>query len=294
MTILAMTAASWICAQQAEITNGFDGFETWITAETGELPQYWDGFNKNIEFNGVPVGAVECIEKNSTDPYEGLFSAKLTSTSIMGGPAVPAILTAGDFVVDWVAQDGDVEGGEAYTQMPTELQGQFKYTPAGIDTGFVAVWFLQNGVEVGRGRFEFTETTGGWTPFLVTIEYDTGAAPDSMNLMFSSSKSDAASIPVGTILEIDAIEFGSYLSVSSLESIQVRCYPNPASDYVNVAFKEAISVQAVLVDMNGALVHSKIVEGDTLELDVTAFPTGVYRLFVESETNVLSKTIVVE
>ena len=294
MTILAMTVASWLCAQQAEITNGFDGFETWITAEAGELPQYWDGFNKNIEFNGIPVGTVACIEKSNTDPYEGLFSAKLTSTSIMGGPAVPAILTVGDFVVDWVAQDGDVEGGEAYTQRPTELSGQFKYTPMGVDTGFVALWFLQNGIEVGRGRFEFTETTGGWTSFSVIIDYDAGAAPDSMNLMFSSSQSDASSIPDGTILEIDAIEFGSYLSVNSLESNQVRCYPNPASDYVKVAFKEAVSGQAALVDMNGATVLSKAVQGDALELDVAALPTGTYRLLVETENNLLSKTIVVE
>lgn len=99
-TITALLIAGASFAQQAEIVNGFDGFETWVNAETGELPQYWDGFNKNVMFNGMPVGTIECVAKSAADPYEGIFSAQLTSTSIMGGPAVPGILTTGDFVVD--------------------------------------------------------------------------------------------------------------------------------------------------------------------------------------------------
>ncbi len=147
--IVAVLFSGLVNAQQAELVNGFDGFENWVTAEVGELPNEWDGFNKNVQFGGMTVGTVECIEKSIVDPYEGTYSAKLTSTSIMGGPAVPGILTVGNFVVDWSAQDGDVTGGEAYTQLPLELSGQFKYTPVGIDTGFVSIWFTENGVEVG-------------------------------------------------------------------------------------------------------------------------------------------------
>lgn len=56
VTIVGLTFATLGFAQQAEIVNGFDGFEVWVNAETGELPQYWDGFNKNVEFNGMIVG----------------------------------------------------------------------------------------------------------------------------------------------------------------------------------------------------------------------------------------------
>ena len=116
VTVLALCMSGVVFSQQPELVNGFDGFENWVAAETGELPEYWDGFNKDILFSGMTVGTIECIEKSNTDPYEGMYSAKLTSTFIMGGPAVPAILTAGDFVVDWSAQDGDVEGGGQFKE----------------------------------------------------------------------------------------------------------------------------------------------------------------------------------
>jgi len=95
--IVAVLFSGLVNAQQAELVNGFDGFENWVTAEVGELPNEWDGFNKNVQFGGMTVGTVECIEKSIVDPYEGTYSAKLTSTSIMGGPAVPGILTVGKF-----------------------------------------------------------------------------------------------------------------------------------------------------------------------------------------------------
>lgn len=291
-TIVALCMTGIVFSQQAELVNGFDGFENWVAAETGELPEYWDGFNKDIIFSGMTVGTIECIEKSDTDPYEGMYSAKLTSTSIMGGPAVPAILTVGDFVVDWSAQDGDVEGGEAYSDLPTELYGQFKYLPVGIDSGFVSIWFMENGVEVGRGRFDFTETSGGWTAFSVAIDYDAGAAPDSMNVMFSSSNSDASSIPEGTVLEIDAIGLGSYLSIETLESKSMRCFPNPTTDKVTVELEKSTSGQIQIVDQKGTVLKVEQFVGDAVSIGFLGLPAGIYQLVVTDETGMLSETIV--
>lgn len=293
-TIVGLTLTSFGFAQQAEIVNGFDGFEIWVNAETGELPQYWDGFNKNVEFNGMVVGTVECVEKNATDPYEGLFSAQLTSTSIMGGPAVPAILTVGDFVVDWTAQDGDVEGGEEYTLLPQELNGQFKYAPVGADTGFVSVWFMENGVEVGIGRFEFTETTGGWTAFTVAIDYDLGAAPDSMNMMFSSSQSDASSIPVGSVLELDAIEFGSFVSTDELNQNTFEYFPNPAIDEVHINLKNETTGLVNVIASSGAIVKTQNFGGNSIQLDVSELPSGAYQIVVESEANRMTQALIIQ
>jgi len=292
-TITALLIAGASFAQQAEIVNGFDGFETWVNAETGELPEYWDGFNKNVMFNGMPVGTIECVAKSAADPYEGIFSAQLTSTSIMGGPAVPGILTTGDFVVDWTAQDGDVVGGEAYTQLPQELYGQFKYAPAGVDTGFVAVWFMENGNEVGRGRFEFTETTGGWTAFSVAIDYDPGAAPDSMNMMFSSTKAEA-NLPIGTVLDIDAIGFGSFVSVDNLEMGKVRCFPNPTTDSFSVSLAQEFKGSLQLFNVQGSVVLEKEVDGNHTDFDVSGMPAGVYRLRIDDGDLILSETIVIQ
>ncbi|MFT6921249.1 MAG: hypothetical protein ACJA1C_000243 [Crocinitomicaceae bacterium] len=294
VALLALCMSGIAFSQQPELVNGFDGFENWVPAETGELPEYWDGFNKDILFGGMTVGTIECIEKSNTDPYEGMYSAKLTSTSIMGGPAVPAILTVGDFVVDWNAQDGDVEGGEAYTDSPTELFGQFKYAPSGLDTGFVSVWFMENGVEVGRGRFDFTETSGGWTAFSVAIGYDAGAAPDSMNVMFSSSNSDASSIPAGTVLEIDAIGFGNFLSIETLKPKSMRCFPNPTTDKVTIELEKSTTGQVQIVDQKGVVLKVEQFSGDSISIDLLEFPAGMYQLLVTDETGMLSETIVVD
>ena len=75
-TIIALAIGTIGFGQQAEIVNGFDGFEIWVNAEAGELPQYWDGFNKNVEFNGMIVGTVESVEKNATDPTKACFQHK--------------------------------------------------------------------------------------------------------------------------------------------------------------------------------------------------------------------------
>ncbi len=289
ITLLALLI-SGITLAQAEITTGFDGFETWTTAEAGELPEFWDGFNKNVIFGGMTVGSVVSVEKSDTDPYEGTYSAKLTNTSIMGGPAVPGILTTGDFIVDWNAQDGDVSGGEAYTQLPTMLNGQFKYVPSGVDTGFVAVWFLQNGVEVGRGRYEFDFTAAGWTEFNVSIDFDAGAAPDSMNIMFSSSKSESV-IPEGSVLEIDAISFASYLSVEDLNQSNLRCYPNPAHEKVTVEFKETTSGIVRIISSNGACVRNEQFTGNSVMLETQDLPAGIYQLIVQDDNSIRTETI---
>lgn len=294
VTTIALLGASFSFSQQAEIVNGFDGFETWVNAETGELPQYWDGFNKNVEFNGMVVGTIESVEKNATDPYEGLFSVQLTSTPIMGGPAVPGILTVGDFVVDWAAQDGDVESGESYSLMPQELTGQFKYAPAGVDTGFVSVWFLENGEEVGRGGFNFTETTGGWTAFTATIDYDPGAAPDSMNMIFSSSNADPSAIPAGTVLQIDAIAFGAFVSVGDLQQNRFDCYPNPARDVVQVTLEKASKGEVRLIASNGQVVKTEVFEGDFIQVPVSDLRAGTYQMTIVGEETYICESIVIE
>lgn len=293
ITCLALILSGTTMAQQAEITNGFDGFENWSPAETGELPDYWDGFNRNVLYNGMVVGTVTCVEKSTTDPYEGTYSAKLTSTSILGGPAVPGMLTTGDFIVDWNAQDGDITGGEAYSQLPLELSGQFKYTPVGSDTGFVSVWFMQNGVEVGRGYLNFTEATADWTAFTVPIDYDAGAAPDTMNILFSTSNG-TSSVPEGSQLELDAIAFTMYLAVETIEGSRVQIYPNPSHESVTISFEEERTGSLQLINASGALVIDKSFSGTSETLSTQKLPVGTYQLRIQDDRGVCTETLVVK
>lgn len=290
--MVAVVLSGMVTAQQAALVNGFDGFENWTAAEVGELPSGWDGFNKNVQFGGMTVGTVECIEKSTVDPYEGTSSAKLTSTSIMGGPAAPGILTVGDFVVDWNAQDGDVVGGVAYSQLPIQLFGQFKYAPSGIDTGFVSIWFMENGTEVGNGYFEFTATTGGWTAFTVDIDYNVGATPDSMNVMFSSSNS-TSSVPAGSVLEIDAIGFEAFLGMETIENSNLNCYPNPTSEKITVDFEQSTSGTIEIMNSIGEVVKRESFSGEEVTLETASLPKGVYQLRLDDGSRIRTESIVI-
>jgi len=210
----------------------------------------------------------------------------------MGATAVPGILTVGTLEVDWNSQDGDVVGGEVYTQLPTVLNGQFKFQPVGLDTAFVSVWFMENGIEVGRGRFEFDHATPDWTEFNVQIDFDPGAAPDSMNLMFSSTKY-LSIIPEGTVLEVDAISFQSFVSVDELQKQSLKCYPNPAQDHITVEFEEAISGEVELVNTIGMVVKTNSFQGSKLVMKDLQLPTGVYRLIVRTEDTIMNELVVI-
>ena len=293
VTILTVLISGMSISQLPAIVSGQEGFETWEPGEIGELPQYWDGFNRNVIFGGNVVGTVTCIEKDNSDPFEGMYSVKMTSTSVMGGPAVPGLLTLGDLIVDWNAQDGDIVGGVPYTELPIEFKGQYKYQPVGQDTAFVYIGFMQNGIEVGRGQLDFSSAQTDWTEFTVAINYDQGAAPDSMNILFSTSNSEGM-VPQGSTLEIDAIEFSAFLGMEDLNKNTLKGYPNPANNNVQLEFTQVESGVVKLIDNAGVLILEKDFHNQHVELDLEKIAAGVYQVMVETEYGIKSTTLQVK
>jgi hypothetical protein len=294
ITILGIVASSIGFAQQAEIVNGFEGFETWQPAEIGELPANWDGFNRNVLFNGMSVGSIECITKDSINPYEGQYSVQIKSTSVMGGAAVPGILTTGSLVIDWQSQNGSISGGEAYTQLPLSLSGQFKYQPVGDDTASVSITFTENGQVVGGGTLDITGTTSSWSSFNIDINYEVGAAPDSMNIIFTSSIQEGGNIIDGTVLEIDAIQLSSFLDVAQEAEINVKCYPNPATAILQIELNEAARETLQLINNQGQSVLVKNYNTSSIQLDVTSLSPGMYQLVLQNSKRIYNKRIIIQ
>ena len=294
ITVIGIVASSIAMAQQAEIVNGFDGFETWEAAQVGELPAHWDGMNRNVQFNGMSVGTIECVSKDSINAYEGQYAVKLKNTSVMGGAAVPGILTTGSLLIDWQAQDGTIVGGEAYTQLPLALSGQFKYQPVGNDTASVAISLTENGQVVGGGYLEITSNTSSWTPFNLVIDYEQGAAPDSMNIIFTSSIQEGGNIIDGTVLEIDAIQLSSFLEVENEAEIQVKCYPNPATDLIKIELNKATQGTLQLIDNQGQSVIIEDYNSSSIQLDVASLSPGMYHLVMQQEGTFFNQRIVIQ
>ena len=176
--------------------------------------------------------------------------------------------------------------------MPTVLNGQFKFQPSGIDTGFVSVWFLQNGVEVGRGRLDFSHATPAWTEFTVNIDFDLGAAPDSMHIMFSSSNAES-NVPAGTVLEIDAISFQDFVSVSEWQKQGLKCYPNPAENDIHIQLEETTSGEVQLINSLGMVVTNVNFQGNTVVLNNLDLPEGMYQLVVHTEDKIFNQQVVI-
>ncbi len=76
--------------------------------------------------------------------------------------------------------------------------------------------------------------------------------------------------------------------------------PNPASDYINVAFNFEATAKSVVVnvlDINGREVLNadfNNIQNETFNLDITSLAVGVYNLMVRTENGVTTKSFVVQ
>jgi hypothetical protein len=294
ITLIILFLTGIICAQTQPLITGMESFESWETAESGQLPEFWDGFNRIIYFGGSPVGEVECIEKDSLDPKEGNYSVKMTSKSIMGGPAVPGILTCGDFIVDWATQSGDIEGGMPITQKPDRFVGWYKYAPNGLDSAFINVVFLENGNQVGEASIFLNSALTGWEEFSLDVTYDAGANPDSVLVIFMTT-TEQSNVPEGSVLEIDAVSF-EYDNLGMNEAIRKpwEIYPNPAKESIHLKSHLNQASNAQFIDLSGRICYTAEISSSLTQIDISSLISGVYQVRLSSDEIDYSTMIIVE
>gem|GEM_PF-766712 len=101
---------------------------------------------------------------------------------------------------------------------------------------------------------------------------------------------------------IDDIEIIDITAVSNENAIvpeAFQTYPNPASDQLTMDFnfdKTIEDLQINLVDLTGKIIHTEIRENyaaGNLQLDVSAYPSGVYFLNVQADEQMTTRKVVV-
>lgn len=281
--------------QTNNLANGIESFENWFGMEAGNLPVDWDGFNREIVMNGSSVGTVTTVYKDSVNPYDSNYSVKLVSSSIMGGPAVPGMLTTGNLVINFQTQNGDIEGGVPFTDRPLRLKGYFKYSPANNDTASITCWFKKDGNEIGGGEFLISNTVNQWTEFTVDIYFSEPVLPDTMNVLFSTSKS-RNNVPAGSVLEIDKVSFeGSSVEIEDIVSgDNFGVYPNPAKDFLNLKFHTEKNRQVYIYNSNGSLVYSENISTSSKRINTCDWQSGVYFIKLVSDKTKITQKIVVQ
>jgi len=92
----------------------------------------------------------------------------------------------------------------------------------------------------------------------------------------------------GRILGGNAASFGD--SAKSPVSI---VYPNPTNGQFRVYFNAPVEeARMVLLDACGRVLQQRKVSGEQVEMDISAFPAGIYTLRVQQATNVFTYKVV--
>ena len=296
MTTLLLILALTGMTQNQPLINGVETFGNWTAGAEGELPQYWDGFNREIMMNGMPVGTITTITKDSADPQDIDYSVRLVSTSVMGGNAVPGMLTAGKMEIDFMNQTGDISGGIPYTQKPARLKGWYKYNPAGADSAMISIWFKHDTLEIGGGTIKIPDTATLWTEFTVDIYFGGNMMPDTMNILFSSS-TQRNNVPAGSALDIDHIwlEGGTLGYARPMRGPSgFKLFPNPAKTFVKIVPETKTRIDYVKVySATGALILEERELGYMSVINTSVLSEGLY--FVEiraNNTSVIEKLII--
>ena len=84
-----------------------------------------------------------------------------------------------------------------------------------------------------------------------------------------------------------------FMSLLSEESNELQIYPNPTSDKITVRYRQFTGVEKITIfDIMGRLVLDDNLSGVVSEIDVSAFPSGVYFIKVITQDKALMKKLI--
>jgi hypothetical protein len=275
-------------------------FEQWDMVAQVE-PQGWGTLNiLDVLFFSQPQGVVPVAPG-----YSGKVAAKITSNLFdFGGPESDTfrLLMLGEMNSD--------NPGMAIIDNPDSISFWYKYNNAKNikDSGYVFVSFTKFNAStttseqidsVGIGL----AATSAFTRKIVKFPNAYGKSPDSMQLVFSSSKLTPTGRGIGNYLIVDDVVLWSHyvgIAAGSFDKANSFVYPNPASDYVNVRFelKSDKRITLSLLDMNGRQIkisnYSLSSGNHNLRFDLPDVANGNYLIVLgDGEFSLFSKQIVV-
>jgi hypothetical protein len=300
MTMIFMTAAFdgpvtasseiWLddillLGQVPQIPNS--GMEHWTTVESSEA-QPWTSLNAF-----TAIGATNSLTR-STDSYHGSYAARIETVDVFGDSM--GILVLGNLFSDYPS------GGMSVSHNPRKLRGYYKYSPVGPDTALAGLFSYHwndatDSLELVEPVIVKLAPASTYQPFEVMLNYNSWPWVDSLAIAFASGnfEDDGAYTGMGSVLLIDSLSLEYYpAGLSELPIPNLRVYPNPASDYIEMSLPGNQSIQLDLYSLLGQLVHranSEIQEGIAVRFPVNTVESGDYIFVIRSGQGIASGKI---
>jgi hypothetical protein len=267
----------------AQIPNS--SFETW-TAHTGyDTPDSWGNTN-----SFTTAASIYTCEKGTTGAPSGAAYLKLTSKSIPIIGVIPGVAVTGSINISGTSYS--VSGGFASSSRPATLTGSWQYMAAGADHGQIAIFLSKwNTAANKRDTVSFTNySVPGlpsmamtWATFSITLNYQSGATPDTAMILASSS----TTTPVAnSYLYLDNLAFAGNVPSGVVTVVNDQAatslYPNPANGTTALYYYSLFSgdLNISISDVTGKIVKkitANVVSGsNNITLDVAGLVKGTY------------------
>jgi hypothetical protein len=219
----------------------------------------------------------------ATDNYVNGIQIALSSGSVAGGELTAAIIDTATFLADGIGAITGMDGNYAESQIYT-------LTSTDISNGYANVYFdapislAANAYYVAANCYYIDQM-----PVRV-LDDQTVAQPWYASMIHLVT--DGNSYSNGNALAIRVLQGAVGIEETLNNSFDV--YPNPATDVVNVNFKEVTTASVSVMNVAGKEVMSASVNGTQTSFSTVSLSNGVYFVKVNNGASTQIKKIVVK
>jgi hypothetical protein len=276
----------------AQLPN--NSFEDWSTMGTYENPDQWGSLN-NLT---APGGIFTCEKGTPGNP--GTAYIKITSRAINGMGIAQGIAVSG--IIDTTTLQP--VSGFPFTGRPESMKGNWQFMAYGYDQGYISVLLTKWNVSMFRRdtvAYIYQPCKGmemSWRDFTITLNYFSGAAPDSAIIVASASNANGAVTANYSYLYLDNLSF--YGTVAGTKEVLVghsfAIYPNPVKETLTVKFDKTITnpVHVEILNSLGQRLFSMKLDQllNSFPINTSQLPEGNFTLKISSSGETSSRQFI--
>ena len=219
----------------------------------------------------------------ANDNYVNGIQIALASGSEAGGELTAAIIDTATFLADGIGAVTGLDGNYAESQIYT-------LTSTDISNGYANVYF-DAPINLAANAYYFAANCYYIDQMPVRV-LDDQTVPQPWYASMIHLVTDGNSYSNGNSIAIRVLQGAAGIEETLNNSFDV--YPNPATDVVNVNFKEATNASISVMNVAGKEVMSTTVNGTQTSFSTVSLSNGVYFVKVDNGASTQIKKIVVK